>query len=145
MGHVHAAPIDGLALLQSVTHHECGAEILFLGTVRRSDEDGPVVAIEYTAYAAMADEEFDRIINEARTRWVGAHFAVRHRIGQIPVGEPSIGVAVAAPHRKEAYAASRFVIDEAKRRLPVWKKERFEDGATEWRENTDGLAMGPTD
>lgn len=143
MGHVHEAPIDGLALLQSVSDHGCGAEVLFLGTVRRSDEDGPVVAIEYSAYTAMADEEFDRIIEEARTRWLGARFAVRHRIGEIPVGEPSIGVAVAAPHRMEAYAASRFVVDEAKRRLPIWKRERFEDGSAEWRENTDGPAMAP--
>lgn len=143
MGFVHEAPIDVLELLRSVSHHGCGAEVLFLGTVRRSNEDGPVVSIEYTAYAEMAGEEFDGIIAEARTRWSGAHFAVRHRIGEIPVGEPSIGVAVAAPHRAEAYAASRFIVDEAKRRLPVWKKERFEDGSTEWRENADAPSNGP--
>ncbi len=144
MGFVHEAPIDALALLRSVSDHGCGAEVLFLGTVRRSTEDGPVVGIEYTAYAEMAGEEFDRIIDEARTRWSGAHFAVRHRIGEIPVGEPSIAVAVAAPHRAEAYAASRFIVDEAKRRLPVWKKELFEDVSTERRENADSPSNGPT-
>jgi molybdopterin synthase catalytic subunit len=141
VGDVNDDPIDGSALLRSVADHGCGAEVLFLGTVRRSNEDGPVVAIDYMAYAEMAGEEFDRIVGEARTRWSAAHFAVRHRLGEIPVGEPSIGVAVAAPHRADAYAASRFIVDEAKRRLPVWKKERFEDGSSEWREN----AVAPSD
>jgi molybdopterin synthase catalytic subunit len=143
VGGVNDDPIDGSALLRSVADHGCGAEVLFLGTVRRSNEDGPVVAIDYTAYAEMAGEELDRIVGEARTRWSGAHFAVRHRLGEIPVGEPSIGVAVAAPHRAEAYAASRFIVDEAKRRLPVWKKERFEDGSSEWRENAAASSDTP--
>lgn len=135
MGHVLESAIDPLALLQAVADDGCGGQVLFLGTVRKSDEDGPVVAIEYSAYAEMADEEFDRILEEAHARWPEARFAVRHRIGSVPLGEPSIGIAVAAPHRDQAYAASRFVVDEAKRRLPIWKKEAFEDGSTQWREN----------
>lgn len=93
-----------------------------------------MIEIDYSAYSEMAEQEFDRIIEEAKDQWPGARIAVRHRIGQVPLGEPSIGVAVAMPHRGDAYVVSRFVVDEAKRRLPIWKKERFADGSTSWRE-----------
>ena len=136
MRYVDPSPIDPSALLGSVAGSECGAQILFLGTVRQSQADGPVIAIDYSAYSDMADQEFDRILGEAKDQWPGARIAVRHRIGEVPLGEPSIGVAVATPHRVDAYVVSRFVVDEAKRRLPVWKKERFADGSSGWREET---------
>lgn len=144
MGYVHDAPIEAAHLLDSVRDERCGGIVLFLGSVRRSEADGPVAAIDYSAYARMADEEFDRILDEAGARWSDARFAVRHRIGTVPLGEPSIGVAVAAPHRADAYDASRFVVDEAKRRLPVWKKERFDNGTSRWREeNAQSASEAP--
>ena len=139
MGHVHRDPIDSGALLDEVAGADRGGQVLFLGTVRRGHHDGPVVSIEYSAYEQMADEEFDRILDEAHAKWPQIRVAVRHRVGTVALGEPSIGVAVSAPHREDAYAASRYVVDEAKRRLPVWKKERFEDGSTEWRENAEAI------
>ena len=128
-------PIDGQGLLREVGDDERGGAVLFLGSVRRSVEDGPVEAIDYEAYEEMAAAEFERIVAEARAQWPAAGFAVRHRLGTVPRGEASIAVAAAAPHRAEAFAACRWIVDEAKRRLPVWKKERFEDGATRWRED----------
>jgi molybdopterin synthase catalytic subunit len=108
---------------------------LFLGSVRRGTEDGPVGWIDYSAYEEMAEAEFDRIAREARERWPGARVAARHRLGVVPVGEPSVAVAAAAAHRAEAFEVCRWVIDEVKRRLPIWKRERLDDGTEQWRDN----------
>ncbi len=131
-GYLTHTPIDVTALIGSVAAEGCGASVLFLGTVRRSPEDGDVTAIDYSAYADMADAEFDRIVHEAAGRWPGARIALRHRLGLIPLGEASIAVAVACPHRAEAYDASRYVIEETKKRVPVWKKERLGSGGQRW-------------
>lgn len=121
-------------LLQEVAAPECGGTCLFLGTVRSDPGNGAhaVTAIDYSAYEPMADAEFGRIVEEARARWPGARVAVRHRVGEVVVGEASIAIAAAAPHRAEAFAACRFVIEEVKRRLPVWKKELLDDGEAAW-------------
>lgn len=107
---------------------------MFLGTVRRGLDDGPVAWIEYEAYAEMLEEEFSRILAEARGRAPSTAVAGVHRVGTVPVGEASMGVAVAAPHRAEAFALCQWVVEEAKRRLPVWKREILDDGAASWRE-----------
>jgi molybdopterin synthase catalytic subunit len=127
------APIEPAALLRSVGEAGLGAVTLFVGLVRRSAEDGPVAAIEYTAYDAMLEAEWERILAEAKQRWPGLRVAACHRLGLVPVGEASIAVAAAAPHRAEAFAGCRYVIEEAKRRLPVWKQEIFDDGTRRWR------------
>jgi molybdopterin synthase catalytic subunit len=128
-------PIDAERLLREVGDDGRGGAVLFLGSVRRGEEDGPVVAIDYEAYEEMAAAEFERIVAQAREQWPEAGLAVRHRLGAVPLGEASIAVAAAAPHRTEAFAACSWIVDQAKHRLPVWKKERFEDGATRWRED----------
>lgn len=125
-------PIDPAALLASVSDSGLGGTTLFLGTVRRGPQDGPVASIEYTAYDEMVVAEFDRILAEARERWPGGRVAVCHRLGTVPVGEASIAVAVAMPHREDAFAACRYVIEEVKRRLPVWKQETLDDGTRRW-------------
>ena len=127
-------PIDVNRLLAAVQGPGRGGTALFLGTVRAGVADGPVVTIEYSAYEEMVEAEFARITAEAEQRWPGSRVGAVHRVGVVQLGEPSIGVAAAAAHREDAFAACRYVVDEAKRRLPVWKKERFVDGATEWRE-----------
>lgn len=124
--------IDTGHLLAQVSNPARGGTVLFLGSVRRSEEDGPVEAIEYSAYEEMAAAEFERIVAEAAEQWPEAVCRAVHRVGDVPVGEPSIAVVAAAPHRKEAFDVCRFLIEEAKRRLPVWKRERFDDGATRW-------------
>ena len=127
-------PIDVGRLMAAVADGERGGTVAFVGSVRGTTDDGPVTAIDYSGYEEMLAEELGRIIEEARERWPDAEFTAQHRLGRVPLGEPSIAVVAAAPHRDEAFAACRQVIEEAKRRLPVWKKELFEDGAARWRE-----------
>lgn len=131
-GYLTHTPIDVTALIASVAADGCGASVLFLGTVRRSPDDGDVTAIDYSAYADMAEAEFDRIVTETRERWPAARVALRHRLGLIPLGEASIAIAVACPHRAEAYDASRYIIEETKKRVPVWKKEHLDAGEPRW-------------
>jgi molybdopterin synthase catalytic subunit len=125
-------PLDVSTLLASVGGGDVGGTAAFIGTVRRSAEDGDVVGIEYSAYETMADAEFDRILAEAAGRWATARVAVRHRLGLVSTGDVSVVVVAAAPHRAEAFAACRFVIDETKRRVPIWKKEHLATGAARW-------------
>ena len=131
-------PIDVSRLIAEVTSPVCGGISVFVGTVRRSPEDGDVEGIDYSAYPAMADAEFDRIVAEVETRWPMAKVALRHRTGWVPTGEASIAIAVACPHRAEAYDASRYVIEETKKRVPVWKRERLATGAARWVEAAHG-------
>jgi len=112
--------------------------------VRRGTQDGPVSAIEYSAYDEMAEAEMDRILTESLSRWPATRVAVQHRLGRIPAGEASIAIVAASPHRAEAFDACRYVIEEIKRRLPVWKKEVFEDGSATWRGN-DGTRTNASD
>lgn len=132
-------PIDSAAALAAVSGAGLGGTVLFLGTVRRGPEDGAVSAIDYSAYEAMVRAECVRLLAEVRNRWPGVRCVLQHRVGMVPAGEPSVVAAVGAPHRREAFEACRFLIDEAKQRLPVWKKERFDDGTSRWRES-DTLA-----
>lgn len=132
MTHLTAGPISLDAVLAEVRGVERGGTCVFLGTVRAGPEEIGVTAIEYTAYDAMADAELDRILGEARERWPDARAAVQHRLGRVPVGEASIAIAAAAPHRPDAFAACRFVIEEVKKRLPIWKKEFRADGTATW-------------
>jgi len=122
---------DLLAEVQSV---ERGGTCVFLGTVRN---DAGVTGIDYSAYEAMAVEEIERILAEAHERWPDARVVLQHRLGLIPVGEASIAIAAAAPHRHEAFAACRHVIEEVKQRLPIWKKELRGDGSEKWVEAHD--------
>jgi molybdopterin synthase catalytic subunit len=134
VGYCTHEPIDVGRLMAAVADGARGGTVAFVGSVRGGPEDGPVTAIDYSGYEEMLAEELGRIIEEARERWPQARVAAQHRLGRVPLGEPSIAVVVAAPHREEAFAACRQVIEEAKRRLPVWKKELFGNGATRWRE-----------
>jgi molybdopterin synthase catalytic subunit len=131
--------IDVLQLIAEVSSDGFGGTALFLGTVRRTAEDGDVTAIEYSAYREMAEAEFDRIVTEALAQWPRARIVLRHRLGVVPTGEASIAIAAAAPHRDDAFAACRFVIEQTKRRVPVWKKERLASGTARW---VDGKPVG---
>jgi molybdopterin synthase catalytic subunit len=125
-------PLDVVSLLAEVASEGCGATTLFLGTVRRSAGDGDVVGIEYSGYDAMAESELDRIVADARSQWPDARIALRHRLGYVATGEVSVAIAVAAPHRSTAFDACRFVIDQTKERVPIWKKERLAAGTERW-------------
>jgi molybdopterin synthase catalytic subunit len=125
-------PISLDSLLNEVAHQACGGTCVFLGTVRDGPDDQGVTAIEYSAYEEMVEAEFGRLLADARGRWPEARIAVRHRLGTIAVGEASIAIAAAAPHRAQAFEACRYVIEEVKRRVPVWKKELRVDGSEIW-------------
>jgi molybdopterin synthase catalytic subunit len=141
MSRLTRAPIDVAGLLATVSDPGLGGTALFLGSVRRSSEDGEVAAIEYSAYEEMAEAELERIILEGTQRWPACRIDVRHGLGRIPAGEASIAVVAAAPHRAEAFDACRYLTEEIKRRLPIWKKEINENGSAVWRGN-DGT-KGP--
>ena len=129
MSHITRHPLDVNDLLARVQGPERGGTCVFLGSVR--NDDG-VTAIDYSAYEQMANEEIARILGEAQRQWPDARVILQHRLGAIPAGEASIAIAAAAPHRDEAFTACRFVIEEVKQRLPIWKKEMFADGTTAW-------------
>jgi molybdopterin synthase catalytic subunit len=122
-------PLAVEALLAEVQGPERGGTCVFLGTVRRDDD---VTGIEYSAYDEMANAEIKRMLAEAAERWPEARVTLQHRLGVIPVGEASIAIAAAAPHRDDAFAACRYVIEEVKKRLPIWKKELHVDGTAIW-------------
>ena len=129
MMHLTRHPLDVKDLLAEVQSPERGGTCTFLGTVRNDDD---VTGIEYSAYEAMAFEVIERILAEAMERAPGARVILQHRLGLVPVGEASIAIAAAAPHREEAFAACRYVIEEVKQRLPIWKKELRADGSATW-------------
>lgn len=126
------SPLDGGAVLAAVQRPGTGATVLFLGTVRDANAGREVSAMRYEAYPAMAEQVLASIVTEAEARWTGCAVAAVHRLGELAVGEASIAIAVAAPHRAQAYEASRYAIEEIKKRLPVWKKERYADGTEAW-------------
>lgn len=129
---VSEAPIDAAALVALVSDPSAGAVVLFLGTVRdHSPGRDAVTSLEYEVYGEVVEDRIRGIVGEARSRHSVVSIAAVHRLGSLAVGEVSVGVAVSASHRPEAFAASRFVIDELKATAPIWKKEHWEDGA-EW-------------
>lgn len=125
-------PIDTNALVAEVQRTANGATVLFVGTVREVNDGRPVTGIEYSAYAAMAESELGRIVAEASERWSTTDLVVEHRVGVLGLGEASVAIAVAHPHRGAAFEAARYVIEELKRRVPVWKLEHYADGTREW-------------
>ncbi len=124
--------IDPAALVAEATTADHGAVILFLGTVRDVNEGRAVSGIEYQAYEAMAARELEAIVAEAASAFGTDAIVVEHRVGRLGLGEASVGIAVSHAHRAPAYEVSRFVIEELKRRVPVWKREEYADGDREW-------------
>ena len=136
--------LDPAALLVEVSAPANGAAILFVGTVRELNEGRDVTGIDYSAYAAMAQRELEAIAAETATRYSTQHVVIEHRLGTLAVGEASVAIAVAHPRRGAAYEASRFVIEELKRRVPIWKREHYVDGTREWVDPTGRHDMPDT-
>jgi molybdopterin synthase catalytic subunit len=124
--------IDVAALLAEVGETTNGATVLFLGRVREVNDGRAVTGIEYSAYGEMAERELAAIAGECASAFGIEHLAIEHRLGTLALGDASIAIAVAHPHRAAAYDASRFVIEEVKRRVPIWKREGYVDGSSEW-------------
>lgn len=125
-------PIDYHALTESVRSHDAGAVILFLGTVREMTNGQQTVALDYEGYPEMAEAKLAELEAETRSRWPVTKAAIVHRLGKLELGEISVAVAVSCPHRKDAFEAGRFLIDQLKVTVPIWKKENWADGRTEW-------------
>lgn len=138
-----SAAIDPAALLAEVTTDGTGATTLFLGTVRDVNEGRQVTGIEYSAYAEMASDELGRIAREAEERFGGVNLAIEHRIGTLTLQEISVAIAAAHERRNPALDASRFVIEELKRRVPIWKCEHYVDGTRHWIDPTAPQAAQP--
>jgi molybdopterin synthase catalytic subunit len=124
--------IDPASLIEEVSSPRYGAISLFVGTVREVNEGRSVSAIEYSAYKSMASAELERILDEAVERFGISALVVEHRIGLLGLGEVSVAIAAAHPHRAPALDSTRYVIEEIKKRVPIWKKEHYADGTREW-------------
>jgi molybdopterin synthase catalytic subunit len=125
-------PIGYQSLTELVRRPDCGAVVTFLGTVRDLTGEQLTVALDYEAYAPMAEKKMAEIEADTRARWPVGDIALVHRLGHMEVGEVSVAVAVSCPHRTEAFAACRHAIDRLKELVPIWKKENWADGRTEW-------------
>jgi molybdopterin synthase catalytic subunit len=133
-----AVPIEPEALVRAVKTEAHGAVVSFLGTTRETSPGDlrPVAALEYEAYEAMAVPEMEAIAREAQERFGPLGIALVHRTGRVALGEPSVAVVVAAPHRGAAFDACRYAIDALKSRVAVWKREIYRDGGAAWIANT---------
>ena len=129
-----AEALDPAQLEAAVASASCGAVVTFLGTTRASspDDPRPVAALEYEAYPELAVREMEAVAAEARARFGPLEIALVHRTGRVAVGEPSVAVVVAAPHRAAAFDACRYAIDALKARVAVWKREIYADGDGAW-------------
>ena len=125
-------PIDPAHVLTLIGADQDGASLLFLGVVRDHNDGRSVGGVGYDTYEEMAGQVLSEIVSEAAQSAGTDRVAAVHRVGELKVGEISVAIAVSSPHRAEAYDASRYIIEEIKKRLPVWKKERYSDGAEEW-------------
>jgi len=124
--------IDPGSLINEVGSPQYGAISLFIGTVREVNEGRSVSAIEYSAYKSMARAELDRILDEAEERFGVSALIVEHRIGLLALGDVSVAIAAAHAHRAPALDCTRYVIEEIKKRVPIWKNEHYTDGTREW-------------
>ena len=125
-------PIDLAAVREALEDHRCGAAVFFEGRVRDHNEGRAVDRLEYEVYEPLSVSEGARIIEEARARWPVHGVVGVHRAGLLELGDIAVVVGVVSPHRDEAFKAARYIIDEAKQRLPIWKREHYQDGDRHW-------------
>jgi molybdopterin synthase catalytic subunit len=125
-------PIDADAAKEAVAYKSCGALVVFEGWIRDHNEGQEVERLEYEVYRPVAEKEGARIIDEAIERFGVSHAVCIHREGLLELGEIAVIVCVSSPHRGEAFDACRYIIDETKTRLPIWKKEHYVSGISEW-------------
>ena len=135
-------PVRPEELVDAVSDDSHGAQAFFLGVVRDEHDGRAVSAVTYEAFAPLAEKILADIVGEAQTKW-SARVAAAHRLGKLEVGQASVGIAAGAPHRAEAFEACRYVIEEIKSRLPVFKKEHYAGGESRWLEGCALAAPKP--
>ncbi len=133
-------PLDPEAITARVRRDSSGAVVTFLGTTRSYTGDRKVLHLEYEAYQPMADKKLAEVARELRERWPVEGVAIAHRLGRLEIGDISLVVAVASPHRRAAFAACQYSVDRIKRTVPIWKKEFFQGGEV-WVESPEDVAM----
>ena len=124
--------IDDHTVTAQVRRNDCGAVVTFLGTVRDLTDGKVTAALDYEAYPGMAEKKMAEIERDTRERWPVGDILLVHRLGHLEVGEISVAVAVSCSHRGQAFEACRHAIDRLKELVPIWKKENWADGRTEW-------------
>lgn len=125
---ITAAPLAVEAVLRAVDGPGAGAVTTFVGLVRNHNLGRQVLWLDYEAYAPLAEKALALIVHEAETRWPGARLAIHHRTGRVEIGEASVVIAAATPHRADAFAACRYAIERIKQIVPIWKHEHFAGG-----------------
>jgi molybdopterin synthase catalytic subunit len=126
------APIDAETVLRRVSSPEAGAVVLFLGTTRRVTNGRETESLDYECFAEMARAKLAELEAEARRRWPLVECAIVHRLGHLEIGEASVAVAVSTAHRQAAFEAGQWLIDTLKEVVPIWKKENWADGLSQW-------------
>ncbi|HUD40480.1 MAG TPA: molybdenum cofactor biosynthesis protein MoaE [Dokdonella sp.] len=134
-------PIDAAAERRHLDHPAAGACVTFEGWVRDHNEGRPVLRLDYQAYAALAEREGEAILSDACARFPIRAARCLHRVGRLEIGDLAVWVGVSADHRGAAFDACRWIIDEIKRRVPIWKNEHYADGESGWL-HPDGSAAG---
>ena len=124
--------IDTASLRAALAHDSAGGVVVFEGVVRDHNDGRPVTGLAYQAYGALAVREGERIVADARERFAVAAITCVHRVGTLAIGDVAVFVGASAAHREAAFDAVRHVIDEVKKRVPIWKRERYVDGDSEW-------------
>ncbi len=127
----HSA-IDHAGIVERVRSNLAGAVVLFLGTVRELTDGKRTTALEYEAYPEMALRQLDQLVDQAATKWPLIKAAVIHRLGHLELGDIAVAVAVSTPHRRESFEAGQWIMDRIKEVVPIWKKENWSDGTSEW-------------
>jgi len=125
-------PIDRQRVLDQVQSTRAGAVVLFLGTTREITGTRQTVSLDYECYEAMAKKTLDELEAEAGRRWPLVHVAIEHRLGSVAIGEISVAIAVSAVHREPAFDAGKWLIDRIKQVVPIWKKENWAGGTSQW-------------
>ena len=134
-------PLDLVQTAQVVTSPDCGAVATFVGVVRDHNQGRPVRSLDYECYEPLAVKSLERIAAEAAVEWPGARLAIAHRVGSLQIGDASVVIAAASPHRADAFAACRYAIERVKQIVPIWKHEHF-DGGESW---IEGATADPND
>ena len=125
-------PIDSAALARALANASAGACVTFEGWVRNENDGRPVQRLDYQAYVQLAEAEGERIVGEAKQRFTLVDASCVHRIGALAIGELAVWVGASAAHRDAAFAACRYIIDEVKQRVPIWKNEHYASGESGW-------------
>ena len=120
--------IDVTRVISNVNHPEAGGIDVFIGTTRNKTSDKKVERLEFESHSSMAVKELQKIVDIAKSKWDVKAASISHRVGVVEIGEVAVAIAVACPHRGDAFDACRYIIDTLKKTVPIWKKETFESG-----------------